>query len=701
MRLTRARHNPQQLMVLRAVTVVAITAITMITAASPGALAGAAEPTTRSTTSISTAGDLTGISCPVLTFCAAVDSNGNLEESGAPWGSAAAWDTWNLGVPGLSAVSCVSATACIAISSIGGGANGEIVASNNATHFGLWAVRLVAKPTAGTTGDKASLSCVNASFCVAVDQSGNVAVLKNPTRASIARTAGRVGGAAFSTVNCPAIGLCVAGGANGLFVSTDPSAGARSWSPVSVDAGDVTGVACPSVNFCAAVTATGGVWTTGNPGSTATSSWNLNQATTHGFTAVSCGSPYLCSAGDATGDVWSAVDPGAMSAVWHSQPADPGTALTALSCRLSTLCVATDGNGRVAESTNPSSPGWGLRVIDPYGAGFMAGSCSAGSGPGVAQTRLAPRSRPVLGCAAVGAGVSYSTNGLDTATNWTYSPVGVGSSPGIAAVSCPSPALCAAAAGNAVETSADPERSTPRWTATDLGVGAGRSLTGVSCPATTLCVAVDSGGAMFWSSDPSSASPAWHPSEVAGFSVGVGISCPSTKLCVATGGDSVAVTTNPTGPGSGWRVTTVDTANNPLDGGAPAATVRVDCTAGNLCVVIDNSDNAIATADPVGSAPAWHEERVAPDLTAVTCTSSGWCGISDTLGQLMTSSSPARAGAVWALHSISYRGDVSGVSCATDTACVAVDPEGDVMSSTNPTGGESAWHLRHVLPASI
>jgi hypothetical protein len=60
----------------------------------------------------------TGVSCPLTTFCAAIDEEGNVWTTANPAGGATAWQPTNLG-PGLTGISCPSASLCVAVNQRG------------------------------------------------------------------------------------------------------------------------------------------------------------------------------------------------------------------------------------------------------------------------------------------------------------------------------------------------------------------------------------------------------------------------------------------------------------------------------------------------------------------------------------------------------------------------------------------------------
>jgi hypothetical protein len=90
-----------------------------------------------------------------------------------------------------------------------------------------------------------AVSCATATFCVAVDNSGNAAVLNhgNWTVSPV--------GSVMLTVSCPVRGFCVAtNGAGGAAAYRDGR-----WSPVSVVDGatSINALSCADTTFCVAI----------------------------------------------------------------------------------------------------------------------------------------------------------------------------------------------------------------------------------------------------------------------------------------------------------------------------------------------------------------------------------------------------------------------------------------------------------------
>ena len=224
---------------------------------------------------------ITGISCPRVTVCYAVDSAGNILSSTSR--SAGAKGAW------------------------------QVVANDHGN--GLVAI-----------------SCPTAGFCLAVDKAGDAITLSNGSWGSPAYVDARAG--TFTSVSCPLTTFCMAADSGGnAFAYT---AASNTWQPFTVDTsgGGLTGVSCTGPDHCVAVNTGGGAYTYDG------SSWSTAVPVDvgHAFTAVSCASPSFCAAADDGGN-------GAILAGGRWKVAAMGTAAGALACPVDGFCLATNGSG--------------------------------------------------------------------------------------------------------------------------------------------------------------------------------------------------------------------------------------------------------------------------------------------------------------------------------------------------------------------
>jgi hypothetical protein len=289
-------------------------------AAPPGqaAAAGTSAAWSRQGT-IAPGSQLTSVSCPSPSFCAAVSSSGGIYVSnGNGWASAAS--TGDL----LGAVTCPTSSFC---ATDGWNTDGDVFTYDG----GGWSQPQVVDP-----GHKLhSISCPTADFCVA-GAATNVFIDSGGTwSAPVSVDANDTNGTGITSVSCPTTTFCVAVDALGNALADR----AGSWTmPDDIDgAMQINGVSCVSASFCVAVDNAGRELTY------AGGSWSAPRsiAGTSPLTAVSCTSPSFCVAVSDGG-----TEVTFRGGTW-SAPAtiDAGAELTAVSCASASFCVAADANG--------------------------------------------------------------------------------------------------------------------------------------------------------------------------------------------------------------------------------------------------------------------------------------------------------------------------------------------------------------------
>ena len=479
---------------------------------------------------------LSGISCPSATFCVAVGS-GNVFTSSDPTGGPGAWTATRVG---LSQVTCVSASLCVGV---GGG---SVVTSTNPTGgAGAWTVAEV-DAVHYPADFLSAVSCPSASLCVAFDSAGNVVTSTDPTGGAGAWAITNVDGAnPLTGVSCPAASLCVAIDRGGNVVtSTDPTGGASAWHVVPVDTkgvfcagffGEVcfglTGISCPSASLCVAVDLKGDVVASTDPTGGA-SAWHVAHVDTegvacsevygcYGISAVSCASPSLCVAVDEAGNAVTSTNPTGGSSAWHVAHVDPGDlctpssgchGLSGVSCPSRSLCVAADVEGSVLTSTNPTG-----------GARAWTTATVQGNIPGIFDTVGVSCPSPSFCLAVNGGGSAGGTGTVITSTNptggvrdWRITKADGDRS--LLSVSCArATSLCVAGDNGAnALTSVNPNGGARAWTITRIDSQAisqtanftDLGLSGVSCPTPSLCIAVDTLGNVVVGQGPAPPPPA-------------------------------------------------------------------------------------------------------------------------------------------------------------------------------------------------
>ena len=491
---------------------------------------------------------LTGVTCPTETFCAAVDTVGNLITTRNPTGGAASWNVSRLGklltgmeYPGqLSDVFCESPGLCVLL-----GANDIVTSSTPTAGVAGWKLTHLTEPGHYLS----AVTCPSSTFCVAVDQFGDVITSSNPTGGAAAWITTNVEGVplddpnaqgvSLSDVSCPSIGFCVAIDSGNVVTSRNPTGGAAAWAMANVDSSnDVQGVSCPTINLCVAVDHFSNVVTSTNPtGQVPT--WTVTNLSGIGVSSLSsifCPRSELCIAvGEQILGAWgypilvTSTDPAGGPAAWKvTKVADPG--VVGVSCPSITLCVAVGGND-VSTSTNPN-----------------------------------------------GASTKWAVAHLTTGSNFLID------------VSCPTISLCVAldTAGN-VFTSSKPTGGVRAWRKV-ARVSANDFQGMLSCPSADLCVAVDIYGDAA-SGDPTGGAAVWKVTKPAGNHWLSAMSCPSVNLCVAVGyGGNVLTTITPTDGAAAWKSIHAIGTNLLVD---------VSCPTASLCFAADSAGTlVIGTSAP-------------------------------------------------------------------------------------------------------
>ena len=223
---------------------------------------------------------ITGVSCPTTTLCVAIDSAGQVLHSTKPLDGATAWtkpariDTATQpggAYAGLSAISCPTATLCVAVDNA---TNGQ-VAYTTTPNGPASSWHLV---TIGQNVTLSSVSCSSATLCVIGGSERYYST--TPTGAASAwKATGTLSGAAalITSLSCDGAKLCVGvgygnGGAGLASATSTPTGTTTAWTPSAIGgdppaqgAGLVDTVSCPVTNFCVAADTASNVYTTATP----------------------------------------------------------------------------------------------------------------------------------------------------------------------------------------------------------------------------------------------------------------------------------------------------------------------------------------------------------------------------------------------------------------------------------------------------
>ncbi|MGH9018147.1 MAG: hypothetical protein ACRDY1_10415, partial [Acidimicrobiales bacterium] len=283
--------------------------------------------------------ELAGLSCPTSTACVAVGYAPGAALTEHPMVETRSGTTWRarrLPLPrgehrqsaALAAISCVSATSCVAVGSLRSEAHGLVETLAD----GTWTATALAPPAGSPRRALSGVSCSTATSCVAVGAYwGTDPGLSRPLAATLAGTSWKVAAlpvpgsarrnVAFTVpslraVSCPTAGTCVAAGFLPTgFDTTVPmvetlSAGRwRASIPPAPPAANWTllwGVSCPGAGSCAAVGEADGaplVEVLANGAWTPQSVALPPRATTGALLAVACGPLPPCSAAGAVAGV--------------------------------------------------------------------------------------------------------------------------------------------------------------------------------------------------------------------------------------------------------------------------------------------------------------------------------------------------------------------------------------------------------------
>jgi hypothetical protein len=224
----------------------------------------------------------------------------------------------------------------------------------------------------------------------------------------------------------------------------------------------------------------------------------------------------------------------------------------------------------------------------------------------------------------------------------------------------------------------------------------GAQIRGVSCPASGLCVAAGFKGEVFSSSNPTGPGSAWKVVPMQGEREPrlhmTGISCPTPEFCVAVAyGGKVLSSTDPTGDKSAWKVAELD---QPFDFRG------ISCPTTSLCAAVGNEGNVVVSTNPTGGPSAWRAAGApggGESLNGISCPQPSLC-VTGNASQIITSTEPAGGPSAWRAASAGTGLPAKGVSCPLLSACAVVDNNADVNVSTDPTGGPGAWWFKNVLP---
>ena len=180
------------------------------------------------------------VSCPATTLCVAGTSAGQIAVSTDPAAGASSWSFEDVDPANtILGISCPSTSDCVATDP-----DGHVLTT--------------ADPTAGPSAWTATtvnnnlypsdVTCPTASLCVALEWDVGVAVSTAPSSGQWKS----VPLAGVQAISCPSSSLCVAAAGNAIAYSTDPASGDWTSNRMSGLAGSLSSIACPTTTFCVA-----------------------------------------------------------------------------------------------------------------------------------------------------------------------------------------------------------------------------------------------------------------------------------------------------------------------------------------------------------------------------------------------------------------------------------------------------------------
>ncbi len=266
------------------------------------------------------------------------------------------------------------------------------------------------------------------------------------------------------------------------------------------------------------------------------------------------------------------------------------------------------------------------------------------------------------------------------------------------AIRCPTTTLCVAidSAGNVLSTRT-PSAGAKGWKISRLD----KDLSALACPSASLCVAVDSTGHVLSTRKPGGGAKTWTkslvdtivPRELSA------VACRS-NLCIVGGVQANAwASTNPTGPGRGWKLLAL-----PSNGDSGGSMSGFSCPLKSLCIGVDMStgegfiDDVYTSTGPTNP-NRWHltAEFNNNSFNGVACPTKSLCVAPTDGGEVITSTDPTRASS-WRETILNSNRSIQTVACPLASFCVLGDDAGSVETSTNPAGGAGAWLSHSVAP---
>ena len=560
----------------------------------------------------------------------------------------------------LLAVTCNSATSCVAV---GDGFDGQGAAVVATLTKGVWKWSAPAEISSATTPSltqilMTAVSCVSATNCLAVgiDETNGGPVMSYSTN----------GG--HSWTHAVAIGLDSA------------SVGAKTH-------GALEGLDCPTSDTCIAV----------------------------GRDALSSG---MASVATWSNNAWSFA---ATSTQVTGDGSNVGS-LTSISCPTSLRCVAVgqDSSSKGVTSVGVFSLGtwfWSAEQAvtpDANGLGHLNSvRCEAGTN----CVAVGQDSSGVVATASTNAGASWSTE-IPISTTSGLHPILAGVTC-VSATSCLAVGSAGVNFNNGQMIATTTSDLGTTWAPTSAiggsGIPSNAMLDSISCSNATHCVSLGSEyRTRSYAAVSNNAGATWSREKLIanapGDSASLGaISCPSASLCVSVGSDSnsVGVVSRSTNGGRSWSTISLVTG----DVNGSGALTGVSCMSATRCVAVgsDPKGNRLTTITN-NAGITWSAESMLPTsqfsqggFISVSCPSATRCVASSfDLAQNPQLLFTTNGGATWRNSSLSLAKTILySVSCASITHCVATGVNGaDEPVAVVTTNGGVSWGHEHVFNAS-
>jgi hypothetical protein len=638
----------------------------------------------------------------------------------------------------LEGLSCVSASFCMAVGqytiTVAGAIEPVPRTLIESWNGSKWSIVPSPTPATSTSLSLEAVSCTSATACMAVGQSfdngsGIDTLMEswNGSKWSIVPSPNPAGAEVqtFGGVSCTSATACMAVGSsntNDIISTLAESWNGSTWSIVAspdknLDTNILTGVSCVSATSCTAVG-----YYVGTAGGTLIESWNGStwsivptSFSGHNLNGVSCASVTSCTA---VGDQYVRVDETDVQATvvetwngseWSSKPSpNRGTsndnALAGVSCFSASVCVA------VGSEYTPA-PDYSADLLRTLAESWQSGKWSVLSTPNPVTDQNALNSVSCVSASfCVAVGFFQDSEMVDQALveSWNGSKWSIVPSPDEAGnnqlngVSCLSSTFCVAAGTYKNDTLFEFWNGT-KWSVVsspNVGGDTNNNLSSVSCVSATSCMAV--GDALVGGVGEEALTESWNGSKWSivsspdGAEYLTGVSCVSVTSCTAAGwyntGEGSDQTEIQSWNGSAWSlVSSPDqgTGNNTLAG--------ISCPSAASCTAVGNYVNTSGVSQTLvesWNGSAWSLVS-SPDrgsgnntLAGISCPSAASCtavgnyvntsGVSQTLVESWN-------GSAWSIapspNQSNGQNQLLAVSCATTTSCAAVGDEADSTGS--------------------